>query len=105
MPCLKVFGNKTITYLFNVLYGQNLTDLYTGAKAFRRSVVEGLPMQHDGFEHVLEFAARLAKVGVQIEELHVTYQPRRTGSSKMSHLHETVKYCYFLLFYFFTLKK
>jgi glycosyltransferase involved in cell wall biosynthesis len=105
MPRLKVFGNKTITCLFNVMYDQHLTDLYTGAKAFRRSVVADLPMQQDGFEHVLEFAARIAKVGVRIEELHVTFQPRKTGSSKMSHLQETVKYCYFLLFYFFTLKK
>ncbi len=105
MPRLKVFGNKVITRLFNVLYDQHLTDLYTGSKAFRRSTVADLPMDNDGFEHVLEFAARLAKAGVQIEELHVTFQPRRTGSSKMSHLQETVKYCYFLLNYFFTLRK
>lgn len=105
MPRLKVLGNKTITRLFNVLFDQHLTDLYTGAKAFRRSAVAALPMEQDGFEHVLELAARLARAGVRIEELHVTYQPRRTGSSKMSHLQETAKYCYFLLFYFFTLKK
>ncbi len=105
MPRLKVLGNKTITGLFNVLFNQHLTDLYTGAKAFRRSAVAELPLELDGFEHVLEFAARLSRAGVRIEELHVTFQPRWTGTSKMSHLQETVKYCYFLLFYFFTLKK
>jgi glycosyltransferase involved in cell wall biosynthesis len=105
MPRLKLLGNKIITSLFNVLFKQHLTDLYTGAKAFRRSVVAELPMEQVGFEHVLELAARLARAGVRIEELHVTFQPRRTGASKMSHLQETVKFCYFLFYYSFTLKK
>lgn len=104
MPKLKVFGNKMITLLFNKLFRQKLTDLYTGAKAFRRSVVAEMPMEQDGFEHVLEVAARLAKAGVCIEEIHVTFQPRSTGVSKMSHLRETLKYFYYLIVYAATLE-
>lgn len=103
MPWLKVYGNKMLTLLFNRLFRQRLTDLYTGAKAFRRAVVAELPMEQDGFEHVLEMAARLARAGVVIEEIHVTFQPRSTGVSKMSHLQETLKYFYFLMVYAFTL--
>ena len=33
MGWLKVFGNRVITRLFNLLFHQQLTDLYTGAKA------------------------------------------------------------------------
>jgi dolichol-phosphate mannosyltransferase len=105
MPWLKVYGNEMLTVLFNRLFRQKLTDLYTGAKAFRRLVVAELPMEQDGFEHVLEMAARLARAGVVIDEVHVTFQPRSTGVSKMSHLQETLKYFYFLMVYALTLKE
>ena len=99
MPWLKVMGNRVITQLFNLLFCQRLTDLYTGAKAFRRDVVADLPMEQDGFEHVLEVAARLAKAGRRFDEIHVTFTPRHTGVSKMSHLQETAKYLLYLCRY------
>lgn len=105
MPWSKVQGNKLITRLFNLLFHQNFTDLYTGAKAFRRTAVTALPMEQNGFEHVLEFAAHMARNGNRIEEIHVTFHPRRTGVSKMAHLSETAKYFYYLLYYYYTLKK
>lgn len=105
MPLLKVWGNRVITWLFNRLFRQHLTDLYTGAKAFRRQAVVDLPMEQNGFEHVLEFAARLARAGRRIEEIHVTFHPRRTGVSKMMHLSETCKYVYFLCRYHLILRQ
>ncbi|MDX9835924.1 MAG: glycosyltransferase family 2 protein [Desulfobulbus sp.] len=103
MGWLKVFGNQVITRLFNLLFHQQLTDLYTGSKAFRREVVADLPMEQDGFEHVLEVAARLARAGRRFEEIHVTFAPRSTGVSKMGHLQETAKYMYYLCHYALTL--
>jgi len=103
MGFVKTFGNILISKLFNRLFDQNVTDLYTGSKGFQRSVVAHLPMERTGFEHVLEVAARLARQGITIYEIPVDFRARQTGSSKMSHLWETVKYLYFLFFYFFTL--
>ena len=103
MPWLKVKGNQVITRMFNLLFGQQLTDLYTGAKAFRREVIADVPMEQDGFEHVLEVAARLARAGRRFEEVHVTFAPRRTGVSKMSHLNETMKYLLYLCRYWVSL--
>ena len=105
MGWLKVFGNWVITRLFNLLFQQQLTDLYTGAKAFRREVVADLPMEQNGFEHVLEVAARLARADCRFAEVHVTFAPRATGVSKMSHLSETIKYMYYLGRYALTLDR
>ena len=105
MGWLKVFGNRVITRLFNLLFHQRITDLYTGAKAIRREVVADLPMEQNGFEHVLEVAARLARAGRRFEEIHVTFTPRSTGVSKMSHLSETIKYMYHLGRYALTLDR
>ena len=105
MPRLKVMGNKMITQLFNRLFRQTLTDLYTGAKAFRREVIADMEMEQTGFEHVLEMAVRWALAGWRFAEIHVTFSPRQTGVSKMAHLSETAKYLYYLCFYYYRLGK
>lgn len=105
MPCLKRIGNIMISGLFNFLFRQQTTDLYTGSKGFQRSVLIDLPMERNGFEHVLEVAARLARRNIQIKEIHVEFRPRQTGNAKMKHLPETMKYLYLLLYYFVTLPK
>jgi len=103
MGYAKMLGNKIISKAFNLLFRQNVTDLYTGSKGFRRQIVCDLPMERDGFEHVLEVAARLSRQGVVIHEIPVDFRSRQTGTSKMSHLAETLKYLCFLLLYYFTL--
>ena len=103
MGKLKMYGNKIISALFNLLFSQKVTDLYTGSKGFRRSAIIDLKMERDGFEHVLEVAARLAKRGVMIQEVAVDFRARSTGRSKMSHIPETLKYLYLLIFYYLTI--
>lgn len=105
MSFLKMAGNKIISKFFNLLFEQTVTDLYTGSKGFQRRVVKDLPMERNGFEHVLEVAAKLARQGINIQEIPVEFRLRRTGVSKMSHFSETIKYLYFLFFYYFTISK
>ena len=104
MPRLKMLGNKIITTLFNRLFNQHTTDLYTGCKGFKRHCIKGVSFQHKGFEHVLEFACKLSQRGYQIVDIPVNFAPRSTGSSKMSHLSETSKFL-FLLLLFSTMRK
>jgi glycosyltransferase involved in cell wall biosynthesis len=99
MPYLKMQGNKIISSLFNRLFHQNTSDLYTGCKGFKRHCIEGLDFKHKGFEHVVEFACLLSARNYQIKDIAVTFEPRHTGRSKMSHAAETVKLVYLLLFF------
>ena len=105
MGKLKMYGNKIISGMFNLLFDQNVTDLYTGSKGFRRSVITDLKMERNGFEHVLEIAARIAKKGIVIHEVAVDFRARNTGRSKMSHIPETLKYLYLLVFYFLSIPR
>jgi len=105
MPFLKMLGNKMITGLFNLLFNQNVTDLYTGCKVLKRSALGGISLERQGFEHVLELGVKLAKKGVSIAEVHVDFSPRQTGRSKMKHLQETSKYIYLIFYYYFKLAK
>ncbi len=99
MSFIRRFGNRTITLLFNVLFGHRLTDLYTGCKAMRRTAIDGLALERTGFEHVLELAVRLSRRGCRFAEVPIAYAPRQTGTAKMRHMSETLKFCYLLLRY------
>jgi len=99
MPYLKLIGNKIITVIFNLLFNQKITDLYTGCKALKRSALENIKLERKGFEHVLELSVRLAKKGIRIDELFVEYEPRQTGYSKMKHVSETIKFLYLIVWY------
>lgn len=99
MPLLKRWGNNIITGLFNICFSQHLTDLYTGCKAYKRHCIQAMDFQQTGFEHVLELSAKLVAHGYVIDELAVQFRARQTGTSKMNHIRETIKYSLFLVYY------
>lgn len=104
MPRLKMLGNKMISSLFNTLFRQHTTDLYTGCKAMRRSCLEQIELTHKGYEHVVELAAKLVHHGYEIREIPVDFEQRETGTSKMKHVSETTKFI-LLVFAFFIRSK
>jgi polyisoprenyl-phosphate glycosyltransferase len=105
IPLTKRLGNQLISCLFNLLFRQNVTDLYTGCKALNRTALQGIHLQRKGFEHVLELGARLARNKVAIAEIAIDFTPRHTGVAKMQHLSETLKYLYLTVYYFLTVRK
>lgn len=100
MPFTKRIGNQLISRVFNLLFRQTVTDLYTGCKAFHRSALAGVELHRKGFEHVLELGVKLARKGKKITEIAVDFTPRHTGEAKMRHFSETVKYLYLTIYYF-----
>lgn len=99
MSWTRSWGNRALTALFNGVYGQQLTDLYTGMKGLRREAFAGLSFSRSGFEHVVELAAKVSRRGFKIGEIPVAYTPRQTGRSKMRHVPELLKALH-CLFYF-----
>ncbi len=100
MPYLKILGNGVISTLFNIMFKQKVTDLYTGCKALKRSALKGINLRKTGFEHVLEMGVQLSNKGISIDEIHVNFTQRQTGRANMKHLSETIKFTYLLFFYF-----
>jgi glycosyltransferase involved in cell wall biosynthesis len=99
MPLARRLGNRIVSTLFNVLFGQRTTDLYTGMKGLRRSLLPLSSLRRSGFEHGVELAALVARSGHRIHEVPVAYRPRIRGRSKMRHLPEAVKLVSYLLLY------
>jgi glycosyltransferase involved in cell wall biosynthesis len=97
MPVVRKVGNQVVTTLFNVLFHQRLTDLYTGLRGVQRRALPEGGLTRQGFDLVLELAARLAVEGERIAEVPVRYEPRTKGESKMRHVPEFLKFARLLV--------
>ena len=97
MPSTRRIGNRVVTGLFNLLFDERLTDLYTGIRGVRRDALAWHLLRSDGFEFVLEVAARLKANREPIVEVPIRYTPRTVGVSKMQHVPEFLRFVFHLL--------
>jgi len=76
-------GNKTISWLFNVLYNQTLTDIEVCYKMMRREVLAASPLSCDDFGIEVELTARIARARRwRIYEMGISYYGRTYQEGK-----------------------
>ena len=75
-------GGILVTWWMNLLYGARLTDEPTCYKAFAGDLIRALPLEGDGFEWEPEVTAKLLRLGFRIEEVPISYHPRKTTEGK-----------------------
>ena len=71
MPRYKYVANRMLTLIENLLLGQKLSEYHTGLRAFRREVLERLPLAQnsDGFVFDNEILAQAFTAGYRVGEL------------------------------------
>jgi glycosyltransferase involved in cell wall biosynthesis len=75
-------GNKFLTLLSNMFTNLNLTDVETGYKAFRASLIKSIQIQEDRFGVEPEIIAKLARAGCRIYEVGISYSGRTYAEGK-----------------------
>jgi len=75
-------GGVLLSHLANALYGLALTDLCTCQKVFRTEVLKSIRLESAGFEFEAEVTAKVAKQRIPIQEVPITYVPRRFVDGK-----------------------
>jgi len=75
-------GNKFLTSLSNMATNINLTDLETCYKVFRREVIQKINLEEDRFGFEPEITAKIARLGVRIYEVPVSYYGRTYAEGK-----------------------
>ncbi len=73
MPGWKYLANRVLTSIENVVLGQNLGDFHSGFRAYRRSVLETIPWQHntDDFAFDSQFLAQAVFFGYKLGDIPV----------------------------------
>jgi glycosyltransferase involved in cell wall biosynthesis len=75
-------GNLLLTQLCNVVSNVNLTDMETGAKAFRREVFHDLVIEQDRFGCEPEITIKVARSRWRIYEVGISYNGRTYEEGK-----------------------
>lgn len=75
-------GNRFLTLLSNMFTNLNLTDVETGYKAFRASIVKGLDLRENRFGFEPEITAKLARTKCRMYEVGVSYNGRTYKEGK-----------------------
>ncbi len=94
-------ANKLLTFLTNILYNNILTDMETGYKVFRRSIVEGITIHARRFDFEPEFTAKILKRKVRIYEVPITFNPRDYSEGKKIQLKDAFEAVWTLFKYRF----
>ena len=75
-------GGQIVTLLTNILYNQRLTDEPTCYKVFDANFLKSIPLDCMRFEFCPEVTAKVAKRGIRIKELPISYYPRSIAEGK-----------------------
>ena len=75
-------GNKLLTYITNLLYGESVTDMETCYKVFRKDILEGINIEARRFEFEPEITAKILKKGYKIHEVPIKVNPRGYDEGK-----------------------
>ena len=77
------FGNKSLTFLINFLFGLNIKDTQSGFKCFTKSAIKKLNLVSDRYEIETEIIIKSKKNKLQILEVPVYRYERKYGESKL----------------------
>ncbi len=91
MRWLNRMGNLTMSAASRVLYGVQVSDLMTGYKMYRTSLIRGLPIRANGFDFEAEFTARLAQRGARFTEVPVSFHGRTFEEGKKIRAFDAVR--------------
>jgi glycosyltransferase involved in cell wall biosynthesis len=92
-------GNRFLTLLSNMLTNINLTDMETGSKAFRASVIKAIHLSENGFGFEPEVTAKLAKMRCRIYEVGISYHGRTYEEGKKVDWRDGLRALYVILKY------
>ncbi len=79
---LNRFGNKVLSFVCNMLFHSNLSDIYTCYKIIPRKIMQELDLQSNGFEIEAEITAKILKRKFHIIEIPIDYNPRTFSEGK-----------------------
>lgn len=76
------FGNACLTGFSNWMTNQRLTDMETCYKAFRRELIQSIPIEQRRFGFEPEITAKLARKKILIREVPISYRSRSWQEGK-----------------------
>jgi glycosyltransferase involved in cell wall biosynthesis len=94
-------GNRFLTFLSNLFTDLNLTDMETGYKVFKTSIIKSLPLRSKRFGFEPEITAKIAKRNLRIFEVPISYFGRTYQEGKKITWKDGLTAIWFIVKYYF----
>jgi dolichol-phosphate mannosyltransferase len=75
-------GGRFLSWLTSFIYGAKMTDIVTGYKVFKTTVLRDIQFSSNGFEFCPEVTVKVIKKGIPILEVPISYIPRSVIEGK-----------------------
>ena len=92
-------ANHFLTTACNMVADLNLTDMETGYKAFRLSLVQSIPLRSDRFGIEPEMTIKMAQRGAAIYEVPISYRGRTYEEGKKIGLKDAIQALFLIGYY------
>ncbi len=83
MGLINFVGNKIITFCFNMLYKQNLSDTQSGFRAISHSAIEKVDFHETDMAFATEMLIKFSQKGFRMVEIPSDYKIRKYGKTKL----------------------
>lgn len=92
-------ANRFLTALSNLFTHLNLTDMETCYKCFKRDIIQAVDIKENRFGFEPEITAKVARMGVRIKEVPISYHPRTNEEGKKIGFKDGLRAIYCILKY------
>jgi len=75
-------GSRIVTFTTNLLFNTKITDEATCYKCFKSEVIKAIKIENNGFAWEPEVTAKIARRGIKIYEVPISYKPRTFEEGK-----------------------
>lgn len=75
-----LFGNRFLSKTVSSFFGEEISDMLSGFRAFSRAFVEQVPLNSEGFEIETDLTLQAISKGFAICEMPISYRERPEGS-------------------------
>jgi len=83
MGMMNFVGNKVITFCFNMLYKQNLSDSQSGYRAISKIAFDKIEFKEDDMAFATEMLVKFSQKKFKIVEIPTIYKERKYGKPKL----------------------
>ena len=83
MGMMNFVGNKVITFCFNMLYKQNLSDSQSGYRALSKKAFDKIEFKEDDMAFATEMLVKFSQKKFKMVEIHTIYKERKYGKPKL----------------------
>ena len=83
MGMMNFVANKVMTFFFDLLFMQFLSDSQSGFRAISRSAIEKVEFHEDDMSFATEMLVQFAKKGFKMVEIPTVYKSRKYGKTKL----------------------